>query len=66
MKLTTIGVMGVAYVLGARAGRDRYEQIRALAEQAAQRLEAYGSDGTLATGANEWWQRHGAAPTRRE
>ena len=64
MKLTTIGAMGIAYVLGARAGRDRYEQIRAMAEQAAQRLESYGADGTLASGASEWWQRSAAA--RRE
>ena len=65
MKLTTIGVMGVAYVLGARAGRDRYEQIRSLAEQAAQRLEAYGSAGTLANGASDWLERH-SAPARRQ
>jgi len=65
MKLTTIGVMGVAYVLGARAGRERYEQIRALAEQAAQRLEAYGADGSLASGATEWLERH-SAPARRQ
>jgi hypothetical protein len=36
-------------VLGAKAGRDRYEQIRQLASEAAERLEAYGSGGTLAT-----------------
>jgi hypothetical protein len=28
MKLTSIVGMGVAYVLGAKAGRERYEQIR--------------------------------------
>jgi hypothetical protein len=28
VKLTSVAGMGVAYVLGARAGRERYEQIR--------------------------------------
>lgn len=65
MRLTTIGAVGIAYVLGARAGRGRYEQIRALAEQAAQRMEAYGADGTLAARANEWWERRNT-PARRE
>lgn len=49
MKLTWMGAVAVGYVLGAKAGRDRYEQIRQLASEAAERLEAYGSGGTLAT-----------------
>jgi hypothetical protein len=28
MKMTTVAGMGLAYVLGAKAGRERYEQIR--------------------------------------
>ncbi|GAB3526529.1 YtxH domain-containing protein [Arthrobacter monumenti] len=32
-KIVTFGAMGVGYVLGARAGRERYEQIRAQAER---------------------------------
>ncbi|MCW2782623.1 MAG: hypothetical protein JWR35_3072 [Marmoricola sp.] len=45
-KLTLIGI---GYVLGSRAGRDRYEQIRAVAGVAAKRLERYGARGTLAS-----------------
>ena len=32
-KLTILVAGGIGYVLGARAGRERYEQIRGLAEQ---------------------------------
>lgn len=53
MRLTTIAAVGVAYVLGARAGRERYEQIRALAQTAAQRMESYGTDGPLAARARD-------------
>lgn len=49
MILTKLGAFGIGYVLGARAGRERYEQIRVLSGQAARRLEAYGSAGSLAT-----------------
>ena len=49
MILTKLGAFGFGYVLGARAGRERYEQVRVLAGQAARRLEAYGSSGSLAT-----------------
>jgi hypothetical protein len=44
-----LGLIGVGYVLGTRAGRDRYEQIRVVAKQAARRLEKYGAGGTLAS-----------------
>jgi hypothetical protein len=52
MKLTTLAVFGVGYVLGSRAGRERYEQIRSLARgatgqfaasDARRRLEDYGA-----------------------
>jgi hypothetical protein len=49
MKLTAVSALVVGYVLGTRAGRERYEQIRRLAGEAAERLEAYGAGGTLAT-----------------
>ncbi len=39
--LATLGAFGIGYVLGARAGKERYEQIRVWAGQAARRLEAY-------------------------
>ena len=50
MKLGTVVVFGIGYVLGTRAGRERYEQLRQLAHDATgtfaasgvrQRLEAY-------------------------
>lgn len=44
-----LGLVGLGYVLGARAGRHRYEQIRVVATQAARRLEKYGAGGTLAS-----------------
>jgi|KBSMisStandDraft_5_1062788.scaffolds.fasta_scaffold1071193_2 hypothetical protein len=49
MKLSALGALAVGYVLGARAGKERYEEIRQLASRAAQRLESYGSSGSLAT-----------------
>ena len=35
-------VFGVGYVLGTKAGRERYAQIRAVAQTAAARLEQQG------------------------
>lgn len=49
MKLSALGALALGYVLGARAGRERYEEIRQLASQAAKRLETYGASGSLAT-----------------
>jgi hypothetical protein len=52
MKLTTVAVFGVGYVLGTRAGRERYEQILELTQIASgkfavsgarRRLEEYGA-----------------------
>jgi hypothetical protein len=52
MKLTTVAVFGAGYLLGTRAGRERYEQIRELAQSASgrfatsgarRRLEEYGA-----------------------
>ena len=52
MKLTTVAVFGVGYLLGTRAGRERYEQILGLAcsaggkfaaSDARRRLEEYGA-----------------------
>ncbi len=48
MKLRALGLVALGYVVGTRAGRERYEQIRRLAGQAAERLETYGEHGTLA------------------
>ena len=52
MKLTTVAVFAAGYLLGTRAGRERYEQLRELAHVAGgrfagsgarQRLEEYGA-----------------------
>ncbi len=43
MKLTTMALIAAGYVLGAKAGHERYEQITAGMEAAAERLEAFSS-----------------------
>ncbi|WP_141013303.1 hypothetical protein [Nocardioides sambongensis] len=65
MRLTTIGAVGIAYVIGARAGRERYEQIRAAAQTVARRMESYGEDGSLATRVDGWWN-HATTAARRD
>ena len=39
MKLVGLTLFGVGYVLGSKAGRERYEQIRSLARAVTERLE---------------------------
>ena len=46
MKLSTLAVFGTGYVLGTRAGRERYAQIVALAQRTAQRIEGCQSAGS--------------------
>lgn len=53
MKLTSLALFGAGYVLGTRAGRERYEQIVAAARQASKRLEEYSA-------------RHRGAESRRD
>lgn len=43
MKLTRVAVFAAGYVFGAKAGRERYAQIVAVAERASQRLERFSS-----------------------
>lgn len=43
MKLRSLAVFGVGYVLGTRAGRERYEQVIEAAQSAAKRLEDYST-----------------------
>ena len=38
-------MLGIGYVLGSRAGRERYEQIVRAARQAAERLDGYSGEG---------------------
>ena len=40
MKLTALTMFGIGYVLGARAGRERYEQILRLARSASENFDA--------------------------
>lgn len=42
--LRAAAVFGVGYVLGTRAGRERYAQIRELAQKAASKLEEKGRE----------------------
>jgi len=41
VRLRTIAIFGAGYVLGTRAGRERYGQIVAAAQGASKRLEDY-------------------------
>ena len=43
MKLTSVAIFAAGYVVGARAGRERYAQIVDAAERASQRLEAFSA-----------------------
>lgn len=43
MKLTTVAIFAAGYVLGARAGQERYAQIVGAVERASQRLDAFSS-----------------------
>lgn len=48
MKLTTMALIGAGYVLGARAGRERYEQITARMQAASEQLEAFSARAAAA------------------
>lgn len=61
MIVTNLAALGIGYVLGARAGRERYEQIRSLAGQAARRFEAYGASSPLADRQDDGHRGTGAA-----
>ena len=43
MKLTTAAIFAFGYLLGARAGRERYAQIVEVAGRASQRLEDFSA-----------------------
>ena len=44
VRLTALLMFGAGYVLGTRAGRERYAQIVTIAEKASARLEAFSAD----------------------
>ena len=52
-KLTAVIALGVGYVLGTRAGRERYEQIKQAAASAAQRPEVQRARDRLKTVAGD-------------
>ncbi len=60
MKLRTVAFFGVGYVLGSRAGRERYAQLVALAQKASVRLDEYsGARGQSAgSGSGQSAQRN--------
>jgi len=43
VRLTTLAMFGAGYVVGTRAGRERYEQIVIAAEKASKRLEDFSA-----------------------
>ena len=50
MKLSTLAVFGAGYVLGSKAGRERYVQIVELAQRTAQRIEERQASRASASG----------------
>jgi hypothetical protein len=48
--IPTVVIFGVGYVLGSKAGRERYAEIVAAAHKASERLEAYSNGGSLTNG----------------
>jgi hypothetical protein len=43
VKLVAVAMFGIGYVLGSKAGRERYEQIRELARKASENFDASGA-----------------------
>lgn len=44
MKLASVAVFAAGYIIGAKAGRERYAQIIDVLERASRRLEEFSSD----------------------
>ena len=51
--LSKLIVFGAGYILGSKAGRERYNQIAAIAQRAARRLEGY--EGRNQFSSNNSW-----------
>jgi hypothetical protein len=49
VRLSTVAVFGAGYVLGTRAGRQRYDQLRSLAQRLASEFDDVGVRQRLAT-----------------
>ena len=65
MKLKAVTIFGIGYVLGCRAGRGRYEQIRTLARSALEHFDASGARQRLEALAAQLDGYSSAAPSRR-
>ncbi len=62
MKLAAVAVFGAGYVLGTRAGRDRYEQIVAFSTRLADRLEDRAEAGRAGESSSSGSSSGGPSP----
>jgi hypothetical protein len=60
--LSKLIVFGAGYVLGTKAGRDRYNQIAAIAREAARRLDGYAARNAVS--ARSSWSSSPTAGSR--
>jgi hypothetical protein len=51
--LSKLIIFGAGYVLGSKAGRERYNQIMSFAQEAARRLDEYSKNGRSPIAG--WW-----------
>lgn len=65
MKLMAVTIFGIGYVLGCRAGRERYEQIRRLALSASEHIDASGARQRLEALATQLDGYSSGTPSRR-
>jgi hypothetical protein len=66
MKLVAVTMFGLGYVLGTKAGRERYEQIRTLARNASERFDASGARQRLEALAAQLDGYSSRTPTRQK
>ena len=66
MKLVAVTMFGLGYVLGTKAGRERYEQIRTLARNASERFDAAGARQRLEALAAQLDGYSSRTPTQRK
>jgi hypothetical protein len=66
MKLVAVTMFGLGYVLGTKAGRERYEQIRMLARNASEGFDASGARQRLEALAAQLGGYSARTPSRRK
>ena len=66
MKLVAVTMFGLGYVLGTKAGRERYEQIRTLARNASERFDPAGARQRLEALATQLDGYSSRTPARRK